>query len=127
LVQKHVPLVPAELISNLDETGLSDWEHSKPKPVLVPTGLSDSTIHYPVNRQIWHQTLLCCLSASGDAYCPLLVSAKESVSRVFDLGIRDGIDLHVEIAPSRYITKESFLAYLMSVVIPAVESNRNVP
>jgi hypothetical protein len=34
---------------NLDETGLSDWEDSKPKPVAVPTTLGDAMIHSPVN------------------------------------------------------------------------------
>jgi hypothetical protein len=41
LNKKWVPLVPAELIFNLDETGLSDWEDSSSKPVLVPTNLGD--------------------------------------------------------------------------------------
>jgi hypothetical protein len=36
LIKKRVPFVPAELMHNLDKVGLSDWEDSKPKPVLVP-------------------------------------------------------------------------------------------
>jgi hypothetical protein len=36
LIKSWVPFVPAELIFNLDETGLSDWEEKKPKPVLIP-------------------------------------------------------------------------------------------
>jgi hypothetical protein len=29
LLSTHVPLVPSELIFNLDETGLSDWEEKR--------------------------------------------------------------------------------------------------
>jgi hypothetical protein len=36
LIQTYVPLVLTELIFNLDETGLSDWEERKSKPVIVP-------------------------------------------------------------------------------------------
>jgi hypothetical protein len=127
IIKNWIPLVPAELIYNLDESGLSDWEDAKPKPVLVPVDLGDSMIHYPVNRQIRHQTLLCCISASGDAYCPLLVSARQSVLQVFEMGVRDGIDLRIKIAQSPYITKELFLEYLREVVIPSIESNRDLP
>jgi hypothetical protein len=39
-------------------------------------------IDYPVNHQIRHQTLLCGISASGDADCSLLVSVEQSVLRL---------------------------------------------
>jgi hypothetical protein len=78
LIKPWVPLVPAELIFNLDETGLSDWEERKPKPALIPTDLEDSHFHYPADRAIRHQTLLCCVSAAGDAYCLFLVSSNTS-------------------------------------------------
>jgi hypothetical protein len=78
LIKAWAPLVPAELIFNLDETGLSDWEERKPKPALIPTDLRDSHFHYPADRAIRHQTLLCCVSASGDAYSLLLMSSNTS-------------------------------------------------
>jgi hypothetical protein len=34
LLGKYMPLVPFELIFNLDETGLSDWEERKREPVI---------------------------------------------------------------------------------------------
>jgi hypothetical protein len=46
----YVPVVPAELIYDLDETGLSDWEDSRPTPALVPMRLDDSMVRSPVNR-----------------------------------------------------------------------------
>jgi hypothetical protein len=46
LIKEYVPIVPAELIFNLDETGLSDWEQRKMKPVIIPSHASSSTLHY---------------------------------------------------------------------------------
>jgi hypothetical protein len=71
--------------------------------------------------------MLCiCVSVSGDAYCPLLVFAKESMSRHVNSNIHDWIDIRIEIAHSPYVMKESFLAYLTYLVIPSIESNRNL-
>lgn len=127
LIKTYVPLVPAELIFNMDETGLSDWEERRPKRVLVPIHAGDSQLHYPVDRRIRHQTLLCCVSASGDAYCPLLVSAYSQASSVFDCGLRDGIDVKIEIRDSPYINAELFEQYVRDVFFPMVESNRGLP
>jgi hypothetical protein len=67
LIKSWVPLVPAELIFILDETGLSDWEQGK--PVLIPTTIENTDMHYPGDRGIRHQTLLRCVSALGNAHC----------------------------------------------------------
>jgi hypothetical protein len=45
LIEFWVPLVPAELIFTLDETGLPDWEERKPKPVLIPTTVHNVNLH----------------------------------------------------------------------------------
>jgi hypothetical protein len=94
---------------NLDATGLWDWEDSTPKPIFIPTHLGDSMIHYPVHHPVRRQILLCCISASGNAYCLLLVSAEESVSQILDMGIGYGIGLRIRIAPFLYVMKERFL------------------
>jgi hypothetical protein len=67
-------------------------------PGLVLTDHGHSMVHDAVNRQIRRQTMICCVSASGATYCPLLAPAKESVSRFFDWYIRDGINFRIQIA-----------------------------
>jgi hypothetical protein len=127
LIKSYIPLVPSELVFNLDETGLSDWEERRPKPVLIRADLANQSLHYPVDRAIRHQTLLCCISASGDAYCPLLLSANAAATAIFEKGVRENIDLQVKILNSPYVTREVFLDYIRGVFIPAVESNRSMP
>jgi hypothetical protein len=67
LIKKIVSIVPIGLLFNLYETGLSDWENRRSKPVLVPTQEQESPLHYPVDRSVRHHTLLCCVTASGDS------------------------------------------------------------
>jgi hypothetical protein len=84
LIQIYVPLVPTELIFNLDETGLSDWDERKSKRVIVPSDATQTPLHYPVDRGFHHHTLWCCVSASGGAYSPLLISPRPSANRIFE-------------------------------------------
>jgi hypothetical protein len=127
LLRMYVPLVPSELIFNLDETGLSDWEERKRKRVLVRADRADYELHYPVDRAIRHQTLLCCISASGDAYCPLVLSANRGILAIFNRGVRENIDLQIRIVDSPYMTSDIFINYIRTVLIPAVENNRLLP
>jgi hypothetical protein len=127
LMKDYVPLVPTELLFNIDESGFSDWEERKPKRILLPTEARTTTLHYPASRKIRHQTLVCCVTAAGDAYCPLLISAQATARDVFRHQIRDRIDLQIEIAPSPYVTSEIFQRYIETVLIPAVEANRELP
>jgi hypothetical protein len=93
LIKEYISLVPTELIFNIDERGFSDWEEPKSRPIVIPTKIRNSTFHGSVNRGIRHQTLICCLTAAGDAHCPLFVSSDPAVRQTFDQGIREDIDI----------------------------------
>jgi hypothetical protein len=84
LVKEYVPLVPTKLLFNIDESGFSDWEERKPKCVRIPTEARETTLHYPASRKIRHQTLVCCATAAGDAYCLLLVSSDPTARAVLE-------------------------------------------
>jgi hypothetical protein len=85
------------------------------------------TLYYPASRNIRHQTLVSCVTAAGDAYCPLLVSSDPAARAVFEHQIRDGIDFQIEISLSPYVNAEIFQRYVDTVLIPAVEANRQLP
>jgi hypothetical protein len=88
-----------------------------------PTEARETIIHYPTSRKIRHQTLVCCVTAAGDTYCPLLVSSDPAARAVFEHQIRDGIDIQIEINPSPSVNAEIFERYADAVLIPAVEAN----
>jgi hypothetical protein len=127
LIKKIVPIVPTELLFNLDETGLSEWENRRSKPLLVPTQEQESTLNYPVNRSVRHHTLLCCVTASGDSYCPILIAPTASARNLFDTGVGDHIDLIIEVRQPAHATAELFHRYNMEVFFPALETNRQLP
>jgi hypothetical protein len=62
-----------------------------------------------------------------DAYYPLLVSLDPVACAVFEHQIRDGIDLQIEIIPSPHVNAKIFERYVDTVLIPAVEANRQLP
>jgi hypothetical protein len=73
LIKEYVPLVPTELLFNIDESGFSDWKERKPKCVLIPSETRETTLHYPASRKIRHQAWIYCVMTAGYAYCRLLV------------------------------------------------------
>jgi hypothetical protein len=54
LMKERRPLVPGELIFNINECGFRNWEERKPKPVLIPRKVENATLHYPPDRRIQH-------------------------------------------------------------------------
>jgi hypothetical protein len=111
LIQEYALLVPTELLFNIGESGFSDWKARKPTGVLIPMEGQATTLHYSRSRTIRYQTLLCCVTAAGDAYFPLLVSAQPVAREAFQHQIRDGNNLQIEIAHSPYVTSEIFEIY----------------
>jgi hypothetical protein len=89
--------------------------------------INNVTLHYLVDRRIRNQTLICGVTAAGDACCPVLVSGGQSVRQIFETGVRDGIDMKVEIASSPYVTQAIFNQYINEMLILAVILNRGVP
>jgi hypothetical protein len=127
LLRADVPLVPSELIFNPNEMDLSDWEERKPTPILISAESENRRLHYRVEHGMRHQTLMCCISASGDAYCPVLQSVNRGVLAIFDRGVWGNIDLEIKLADSPYMTDDIFIEYLCNALIPAVERNRRLP
>jgi hypothetical protein len=127
LIKNYVPKIPAELIFNTDETGLSDWEERKEKMVLVPSIHIDSTLHSPVNWPVRYHTLMCCISAAGDAYCPLPIAPNRGAQKIFETGIRRDIDIMMEIREPVYALANIFHRYVETVFFPAIAANRKLP
>jgi hypothetical protein len=89
-------------------------------------GKASMYIHYAVDHQIRHQTLICCITAASDPYSPLVISANLYVTQVFNKGVRNGIELKIQITPWPYATQAIFEKYVDEVLIPAVTAIRNL-
>jgi hypothetical protein len=64
----------AELVFNLDEVGISDWEDRKMKTVIVPALTLGHTIHQGVSRNGKHVSVIACLLAAGESFLPYIVT-----------------------------------------------------
>lgn len=91
LIKPCVLFVLAELVFSMDESGLSDWEQQRPKHVLVSSDAGDARLHCPVDRGIRYQTLQCCVSASGDAYYPLSLTAYRQARLALDKAFEEAL------------------------------------
>jgi hypothetical protein len=61
----YVQSCVAELVLNLDEVGISDWEDRKGKKVAVPPAMLGQTIHHGVARNVKHISVIACKLAAG--------------------------------------------------------------
>jgi hypothetical protein len=49
---------PVDLVFDLDEVGISDWEDRKPKKVVVPIALAAHNIHHRISRNVKHISIV---------------------------------------------------------------------
>jgi hypothetical protein len=68
---------PTELVFNLDQVGISEWEDRKPQKVLVAKSMSDQTVHHKVNRNLRHVLVIACVSAAGESLIPYIVTSQD--------------------------------------------------
>lgn len=131
-LQRYLRLIPRvvvgkslELIFNLEETGISDWEDRRSKKIVAPATLQGRDLHVAVSRKIKHETLLCTVSAAGDAYNPLLISSDEKIGQLFEkLPIRENVDLSVLFKRPAYVNADIFQWYIFNKFMPVIQSER---
>jgi hypothetical protein len=116
-----VHLRPADLIFNLDEVGISEWEDRKSKRVVVPMTANGQTVHHAVSRDLKHLSIVTCISAGGQCLPPYMVTSQASqpVCRCLSAtGLRIGTHLILQQRNQAYINSELFLDYLGRVFLP---------
>jgi hypothetical protein len=109
---------PTELVFNLDEVGISEWEDRKTKTVVIPKSMSEQTIHHKINRNVKNVSVIACVSAAGESLIPYIVTSQDS-SRVREQlrthGVRFGTDLILKQRAKTYVNGKIFLEYLCMV------------
>jgi RecJ-like exonuclease len=77
-VHDYVQGCVAELVLNLDEVGISDWEDHKTTKVIVPAAMLGRTIHYGASRNMKHISTIACLSDAPESVLPYIVVSQNS-------------------------------------------------
>jgi hypothetical protein len=112
----------AELVFNLDEVGISDWEEHKTKTetLIVPATMRGQTIHHEISRTVKHISVIACISAAGESLTLYIITsqARTSVSeRLQTEGVRFSTDFVLRSNPSPSINAEIFLDYIRTVFL----------
>jgi hypothetical protein len=112
---------PADLVFNLDEIGISDWDDREPKKV-VPRTAPLHSIHHPLSRSVKYISVVACISASGACLTPYVVTSQDSATVRRDLeanGMEIGRHSILKHRDKPYVNAELFEDYhLRSVFLP---------
>jgi hypothetical protein len=111
----------ADLVFNLDEVGISDWEDRQPKKVVVPRTAALHSIHHRLSRSVKHMSVVACISASGACLTPYVVTSQDSADIRRDLeadGMQIGRHLILKHRNKPSVSDELFKDYLRSVFLP---------
>jgi hypothetical protein len=95
-LQDHVQGMKAELVFNLDEVGISEWEGRKDKKAIDPKTIDGQTTHDRVSRNVKHISIITCITAGGESLAPYIVRPQDSErlrKRLIARGVRLGVDL----------------------------------
>jgi hypothetical protein len=112
---------PADLVFNLDEVGISDWEDRKSKKVVVPRTAATQTVHHGISRSLKHLSIITCISAGGACLSRYMLSSQATGPVIRSLertGVRFGRDLVLTQRSKAYINGSLFADYIRKVFLP---------
>jgi hypothetical protein len=120
-LKEHIQGRVAELVLDLDNVGISDWEDRKRKTVIVPAMMRGQAKHLEISRTVKHISVIACISAAGASLTPYIITSQAPTSvqeRLKKEGVRFGTDFVLRSNPSPNINAEIFLDYIRTVFLP---------
>jgi hypothetical protein len=100
----------AELVFDLDEVGISDWENRKTKRVIVPATMVGQTIHHEISRTVKYISVIACVSTAGESLSPYIITSQASRpvrEQLKKHGVRYGTDFVLRLNPKPDSNAES--------------------
>jgi hypothetical protein len=117
----------AELVFNLDEIGVSEWEDRNDKKVIIPRVLSGQMIYHRASRNLKLISAITCMSAAGESPTPYIVTSQDSESlrrKLMIRGVRLDVDLALRRQSKSYVNAFLFLEYVNKIFIPYLNELR---
>jgi hypothetical protein len=111
----------AELVLNLDQVGISDWEDRKSRKVVVPATMRGQTTHHGISRNVKDISVIACVFAAGESLIPYRVSSQDSVPvqeqlKKHVIGFGTWLILRSNREP--YVNTEIFLDSIQTMFLP---------
>jgi hypothetical protein len=111
----------AELVFNVEEVGISDWEDRNTKKVAIPAELFDQMIDHGVSRNVKQISVIICLWPVAESLLVYIVTSQNSspIQECLNVnGIRFGRDLILKSNQKHYINAGIFFDDLRTVFFP---------
>jgi hypothetical protein len=118
-----------ELVFNLDELGISDWDDRKTKAVIARAAMLDQTIHHGVSRNVKHISAIACVPAAEESHLPCIVTSQNSSTVQEHLNkqrVRLGSDFALKFNQKAYINAGIFLDYIRTIFLPYIDGFRGL-
>jgi hypothetical protein len=119
----------AELVFNLDEVGISDWEDRKTKTVIVPAAMRAQTIHHEISRTVKHISVIACVSAAEESLTSYIITSQASRpvrEQLKKHGVQFGTYFVLRSNPKPSINAKSFLDDIRTVFLPNLAELRTL-
>jgi hypothetical protein len=122
-LKEHIQGYVNELVFNLEEVGISDWEDrkTKTKTVILPATTPGQTIHHEISRTVKHIWVISRIFAAEESLTPYIITSQAPTSvqeRLKKEVVRFGTDFVLRSNPEHYINAEIFLDYIRTVFLP---------
>jgi hypothetical protein len=117
----------AELVLNLGEIDMSEWEDQKDKKVIASKMMDGQTIHYRASRNVRHISIITCIIASGEPLTPYIVPSHDSAPvcrRLMSRGVCLRVDFMSRQRLKSYISDKLFLEYFNSIFVLYLNERR---
>jgi hypothetical protein len=118
---------PADLVFNLDEVGISDWEDRKPKKVVVPITMAARNIRHRISRNVKHISIVTCISPGSACLTPYVVTSQdfEALHRALEAtGMQIGKHLILKQCAKPDVNADLFEKYVRTVFLPHLAITR---
>jgi hypothetical protein len=120
-LNEHVQGCVSELVFNLDEVGLSDWEARNGRKGVVQATMDGRPRHHAVSRNVKHIAVIACVSAAGESLMPYIITSQNSPAvqeKLRQHGVRSGSDLILKANHRSYVSAEIFPEDVRTVFLP---------
>jgi hypothetical protein len=128
-LNEHVHGCVDELVFNLGEVGIADWEDWKARNVIVPVTMRGQATDQRISRNVNHISVIACVSTSGESLITYTVTSQDSVPVQEQLkkhGVRFGTELILKSNRKPYVKAEIFLDCVQTVFLPSLSEFRTL-
>jgi hypothetical protein len=120
--------IKAELMFNLNEVGMSEWEDHQEKKVIARATMDGQTIHHRASRSVRHISIITCITAAGESLKPDIVTSQDSDAirkRLMSRGVRLSVDFVLRHRSKPYVSEKHFLEYINTNFVPYLNGVRD--